>query len=685
MLVPKEENSATTEAVVMRRQLRVALGLHFEIRLLGDGRSAVAPGRTQAVGLPDWPIQEGEPIAMSTLRLSVVLLVLLVLLGLVGCSSTPVYRTAPNAPKMRTVATIGDKPLPMVTGEPGEALTATAEPPAERSSRANSDGRISGRVVDEQDKPVEGAQVRLAVSNAPGGRDVRATTDSSGGFTLRGLRPGTSYTVIAEWEDGQGVVTGRSTVQAPDSDVRVALSSTETEPRAAASSTRVNPVSRRAAQEEELADLVTSPINVEDLPPAPEADTIAPASRRKLQSDPGAGDSHATSRSRGWRALERSQPAIADPGVRSNGNVHPQPDSEPGLIPIPRQGADLPVEEPEPGDDGPNPLPPALEPGEVSLPVRARQNAAVVDALVAPVQQTTVLTQADEPAPLPELPPGALVASPPPLPPPTDLLPAPAELMPVSPSAPAGPVAARDAPALLPPPVESGGPKLPMPEPAPFPGPLLAQSEAEPGSEPKPPDVPSRPRPKWRDLAAGQVVPAPLETAIRASPKEPETYCRFDSKYRRIEDFRLPDLQGRLVRFQDFDTDLILLDFWGTWCQPCLRSVPHLIDIQKRLGGKQLQVIGIACEREETPVSERVAGVTKAVKKLGINYPILVTSTDGSCPVQKALHVQAYPTLILVDRQGRVLWQDQGATRLTMARLDRMISIATKPDTRRRY
>jgi len=622
---------------------------------------------------------------MSTLRLSVVLLILLVLLGLVGCTSTSVYRTAPNAPKMRTVATIGDKPLPMVTGEPGDALTATAEPPVERPSRVDSDGRISGRVVDEQGEPVEGARVRLAVSSAPGGRVVRATTDSSGGFTLRGLRPGTSYTVIAEWEDSQGVVTGRSTVQAPDSDVRVALSSAETEPRAAASSTRVNPVSRRAVPEEEVADLVTSPINVEDLPPAPEADAIAPASRRKLQVDPGAGDSFATSRSRGWRPLDRSQPAIADPDARSNTNVHPQPDSEPALAPSPRRGADLPVEAPVPGDDGPNPLPPALEPGEVSLPAPARQNAAVVDALVAPVQQTTVLTQADEPAPLPELPPGALVASPPPLSPLTDLLPPPAELLPVSPSAPSGPVASHNAPALLPPPVESVGPKPSLPATAPVPAPLQAQSEPGSGSEAEPLDASSRPRPKWRDLAAGQVAPPPLEPAIRASPKEPETYCRFDSKHRRIEDFRLPDLQGRLVRFQDFDTDLILLDFWGSWCQPCLRSVPHLVDIQKRLGGKQLQVIGIACEREETPAPERAAAVAKAVKKLGINYPILVTSTDGSCPLQKALHVQAYPTLILVDRQGRVLWQDQGATRLTMARLDRMISIATKPDARRRY
>jgi thiol-disulfide isomerase/thioredoxin len=167
---------------------------------------------------------------------------------------------------------------------------------------------------------------------------------------------------------------------------------------------------------------------------------------------------------------------------------------------------------------------------------------------------------------------------------------------------------------------------------------------------------------------------------------EPDSFCRFDSKRHRIEDFRLPDLQGRLVRFQDFDADLILLDFWGTWCQPCVRSIPHLVDLQKRLGGKQLQVVGIACERSETPPAERTPGVARVAGKLGINYPVLMSSMDGDCPLQKALNVKAYPTLILVDRQGRVLWQDQGATRLTMYRLDRMLNLAIKaPDDRRRY
>jgi hypothetical protein len=117
-----------------------------------------------------------------------------------------------------------------------------------------------------------------------------------------------------------------------------------------------------------------------------------------------------------------------------------------------------------------------------------------------------------------------------------------------------------------------------------------------------------------------------------------------------------------------------------------MRSVPHLVDLQKRMGGKQLQVVGIACERPEAPPAERAADVIKAAQKLGINYPVLVSSLDGSCPLQKALNVQAYPTLILVDRQGRILWQDKGATRLTLFRLDRMVNMAAKSiDSQRRF
>ena len=80
----------------------------------------------------------------------------------------------------------------------------------------------------------------------------RATTDRSGAFTLRGLRPRASYTVIAELDDERGHLTGRSDVRAPDTDVRITLGSPEVDPdvETPRPSTRVSSISDRSEREE---------------------------------------------------------------------------------------------------------------------------------------------------------------------------------------------------------------------------------------------------------------------------------------------------------------------------------------------------------------------------------------------------------------------------------------------------
>ena len=182
--------------------------------------------------------------------------------------------------------------------------------------------------------------------------------------------------------------------------------------------------------------------------------------------------------------------------------------------------------------------------------------------------------------------------------------------------------------------------------------------------------------------------PPATQTSTRAAPPQAKAdvggaFCDYDAKHRKINDFRLPDLEGRPVRFRDLDADLVLIDFWGTWCQPCLRSVPHLVDLQKRMGAGKLKVVGIACE--QGPPAERAKTVAQEVRRLGINYPVLLSGMDGPCPLQEALKVQAYPTLILVDRQGRVVWRDQGATPVTLARLERILGSSSKGEETRRY
>src|SRR5262249_3476025 len=136
-------------------------------------------------------------------------------LCLAGCAST-----GGVSPKIQTVASVGDRQLPVVTGEPGSSVRAETNVAGRRRT---SEAKISGRVVDENGAPMSNVRVRLADGRSTGGKVVRATTDHTGTFTLHGIRAGSSYKVIAEYTDDHGDLTGSSEVQAPDSNVKISL------------------------------------------------------------------------------------------------------------------------------------------------------------------------------------------------------------------------------------------------------------------------------------------------------------------------------------------------------------------------------------------------------------------------------------------------------------------------------
>src|SRR5262245_25964815 len=122
--------------------------------------------------------------------------------GVSGCGTfgrrTPLLRNRERLgteEEIRTVASVGERDMPVVAGTPGESVASDVAA-SERAPAA--EGRISGRVLDENDDPVADAVVRLAVGGRSGGRSISAVTDGSGGFTLQGLRPGETYTLIAE-------------------------------------------------------------------------------------------------------------------------------------------------------------------------------------------------------------------------------------------------------------------------------------------------------------------------------------------------------------------------------------------------------------------------------------------------------------------------------------------------------
>ena len=109
--------------------------------------------------------------------------------------------------------------------------------------------------------------------------------------------------------------------------------------------------------------------------------------------------------------------------------------------------------------------------------------------------------------------------------------------------------------------------------------------------------------------------------------------------------FDLRDLRGRGKRLDDYKGKVLLINFWATWCAPCLAEMPDLVKLQKVYGFRGLQIIGV------TYPPQNPARVRQIARRLKLNYPILFGNDKmaGDYNVGEVL-----PTSIVVDREGKI-------------------------------
>jgi peroxiredoxin len=117
-------------------------------------------------------------------------------------------------------------------------------------------------------------------------------------------------------------------------------------------------------------------------------------------------------------------------------------------------------------------------------------------------------------------------------------------------------------------------------------------------------------------------------------------------------DFSLTDLAGKKLRLSDYRGQVILLDFWASWCDPCKREIPHFIEMQNRYGPQGLQVVGISMDDDEKLARE-------FQEQFKMNYPVAMGSAQLASQYGGILGL---PIAFLIDRQGRIAARHVGAT-----------------------
>jgi thiol-disulfide isomerase/thioredoxin len=114
--------------------------------------------------------------------------------------------------------------------------------------------------------------------------------------------------------------------------------------------------------------------------------------------------------------------------------------------------------------------------------------------------------------------------------------------------------------------------------------------------------------------------------------------------------FEFKDMQGNAQRLNDYRGKWVLVNFWATWCPPCLEEVPDLVALHEAHKKIDLVVIGVALDSTEKSVKAFVA-------KRNVTYPIVLGDYEMAEQVGK---IEVLPTSYLYNPQGELVSYQEG-------------------------
>jgi peroxiredoxin len=114
--------------------------------------------------------------------------------------------------------------------------------------------------------------------------------------------------------------------------------------------------------------------------------------------------------------------------------------------------------------------------------------------------------------------------------------------------------------------------------------------------------------------------------------------------------FSLPAMSGGEVSLSDLKGQVVMLNFWATWCGPCRQEMPHLEELYQRYSDLGFTLLGVNVEDDSS-------GAGKFLAATPVSFPILF---DPTSQVSELYDVVAMPSTVLVDREGNVRFVHHG-------------------------
>lgn len=109
--------------------------------------------------------------------------------------------------------------------------------------------------------------------------------------------------------------------------------------------------------------------------------------------------------------------------------------------------------------------------------------------------------------------------------------------------------------------------------------------------------------------------------------------------------FKLPDINGNQVSLSDFDGKVVILDFWATWCPPCVKEVPHFVELYDEYKEQGFEMVGISLD------AGGANDVKPFVEKMNVNYTMLIGNQDVT---KEYGGIGGIPTTFVIDKAGQI-------------------------------
>lgn len=118
---------------------------------------------------------------------------------------------------------------------------------------------------------------------------------------------------------------------------------------------------------------------------------------------------------------------------------------------------------------------------------------------------------------------------------------------------------------------------------------------------------------------------------------------------RSVDGVRLIDLEGRAWNAEQLRGRVTVIDFWATWCPPCLAEIPYLKQARARFAPDEFQIIGVSLD-----VIDR-RGLVSWLNRQNITWPQVFDGRGRQGPSARMFGVTALPTTFLIDEHGRII------------------------------